>query len=142
MTGRAPVKTAIIGYGMAARVFHAPLIQACADLSLAAVSTSRSDGVAADIAVRPVEALLDDGEVQLIVVATPNDTHFEIAQAALGAGKHVVVDKPFTVFSRDADSLAAQAHLVRFYAGLGFERSGEPYEEDGIPHLDMRRPAC
>lgn len=40
-----------------------------------------------------------------------------------------------------AIALAAQSHLEGFYASLGFEGSGEPYEEDGIPHLDMRRPA-
>lgn len=42
---------------------------------------------------------------------------------------------------RVAIALSAQAHLERFYASLGFVRTGEPYDEDGIPHVDMRRPA-
>ncbi len=53
--------------------------------------------------------LLDDPDIDLVVIATPNDTHFPLAKAALEAGKHVVVDKPFTVTlsqARELESLA------------------------------------
>lgn len=53
--------------------------------------------------------LLDDPDIDLVVIATPNDTHFPLAKAALEAGKHVVVDKPFTVTlsqARELENLA------------------------------------
>lgn len=49
--------------------------------------------------------LLDDPDIDLVVIATPNDTHFPLAKAALEAGKHVVVDKPFTVTLSQAREL-------------------------------------
>nr|VXZ84095.1 Uncharacterized oxidoreductase ydgJ [Klebsiella pneumoniae] len=53
--------------------------------------------------------LLDDPDIDLVVIATPNDTHFPLAKAALEAGKHVVVDKPFTVTLSQARELESPA---------------------------------
>ncbi|QUD88698.1 oxidoreductase [Phenylobacterium montanum] len=91
----------LIGFGLAGRVFHAPLLAARPEFRLFAVSTSRREAVAAElpaaeIAVSP-EALFADPRIDLIVIATPNDTHEPLATAALKAGKAVVVDKPFTL---------------------------------------------
>ena len=55
--------------------------------------------------IRSVDALLADDSIQLVVVATPNTSHFDIARRALEAGKNVVVDKPFTIASLEADEL-------------------------------------
>ena len=102
------VATGLIGYGLGGAVFHAPFIQSCARLSLEAIATSRDvpDGIAAVI--DPL-ALIADPAVQLIVISTPNDSHFPLAKAALEAGKHVVIDKPFTVSVAEADALIALA---------------------------------
>lgn len=97
------IRVGLVGYGLAGAVFHAPLIQACNRMELAAVQTSRE----APNRVGLLEELLDRSD--LIVIASPNTTHFPIAKAALEAGKHVVVDKPFTVTAEEADELIALA---------------------------------
>ena len=94
---------------MAAQVFHAPLIHASADLRLTHIVERQGDQAGRSYPqaklVRSVDALLADDSVQLVVVATPNTSHFDITRRALEAGKHVVVDKPFTITSTDADEL-------------------------------------
>jgi predicted dehydrogenase len=100
------IRVALIGYGLAGRVFHAPLIQAVSELQLSAVVSSQVDAIKKDLPhvkvySDPQQALLDP-EIDLIVVATPNDTHFRFAIGALNAGKHVVVDKPFTITVAEA----------------------------------------
>ncbi len=97
------IKVGLVGYGLAGAVFHAPLISACDRLELAAVLTSRE----APNAVRTLEELLRCCE--LVVIASPNRTHFPIAKQALEAGKHVVIDKPMTVSVREAEELIALA---------------------------------
>ncbi len=57
--------------------------------------------------------LLDDPDIDLVVIATPNDTHFPLAKAALEAGKHVVVDKPFTVTLSQARELESPGEALR-----------------------------
>ena len=112
MTGKR-LKAGLIGYGHAGSIFHAPLLRAEPRLELCAVSTSRQDQVARDLpGVRRVSSpdqLFADDEIRLIVVASPNETHRELALAALRAGKHVVVDKPLANSSRDAEKLIAAA---------------------------------
>lgn len=107
------IRVAIIGYGYASKTFHAPLISGTPGMTLAAVSSSDEGKVRIDWPAVPVVAeprqLLDDPNIDLIVIPTPNDTHFPLAKAALEAGKHVVVDKPFTVTlsqTRELDAVA------------------------------------
>jgi scyllo-inositol 2-dehydrogenase (NADP+) len=88
------LRTALIGRGMAATVFHAPLIRASEALEL--VAMAGRDGAA--------EAMADPS-VDIVVIATPNASHAELARTALEAGKHVVVDKPFTLSVAEADAL-------------------------------------
>lgn len=103
----------LIGFGMAGRVFHAPLIGAAAGLDLRAVASSKADevhGACPGAVVHPTpDALLADPAVDLVVLATPNATHAPLARAALEAGKHVVVDKPFALSLAEARPLAALA---------------------------------
>ena len=103
----------LIGYGLGGSVFHAPLIEAEPRLALRAVVTSRAEQVRRDHpGVRVVggpEELLADPAVELVVVAAPNAVHHDLAAAALRAGRHVVVDKPFTLGTADADDLIALA---------------------------------
>jgi predicted dehydrogenase len=107
------LRVGLIGYGYAGKTFHAPLISAVPDLELAAVASSDASKVHADwpgVAVHaaPAELIARD-DLDLVVIATPNDTHHPLARAALLAGRHVVVDKPFTVALDDARELVALA---------------------------------
>jgi scyllo-inositol 2-dehydrogenase (NADP+) len=93
------IRVGLVGYGLAGAIFHEPLIRACERTDLAAVLTSRD----APCRVGSLDELLERSD--LVVVATPNSTHLPIAKQALEAGKHVVVDKPFTVTVAEADEL-------------------------------------
>lgn len=104
---RMSIKAGIVGYGMAGAIFHAPLIRNTDGLELSAVSTSRPESAPADVRLLGHEALIADPTVDLVVIASPNRFHFPLAEAALLAGKHVVVDKPFTVTTAEADALIA-----------------------------------
>ncbi len=92
------IRVGLIGYGYASKTFHAPLIAGTPGMTLAAVSSSDAAKVHADWPSVPVVSepkhLFNDPNIDLIVIPTPNDTHFPLAKAALEAGKHVVVDKP------------------------------------------------
>ena len=106
----------IVGYGFATKTFHAPLVAGVPGLKLAAISSSDPAKVAADwpevaTEVSP-EALFARPDIDLVVIPTPNETHYPLASAALAAGKHVVVDKPFTVTTHDARRLQAQAQAA------------------------------
>ncbi|MGZ2411110.1 putative dehydrogenase [Sphingomonas sp. F9_3S_D5_B_2] len=98
------IRVGLVGYGLAGATFHAPLIRACSRMELSAIQTSRE----VPERVGSTDELLERSD--LIVIASPNQTHFPIASAALAAGKHVVVDKPFTVTLDEADALIALAH--------------------------------
>lgn len=103
------IKVALIGYGMASRVFHAPFITTTPGLKLAKVferrtSASKDEYPFVEI-VRHVDELLGDSSLDLVVVATPNSTHFELAKRALQAEKNVIVEKPFTITSAEAREL-------------------------------------
>lgn len=104
------MRVALIGYGYAGETFHAPLIGAEPRLALTVVGSSRPDHVAARLpGVRVIAdpvAAATDSEVGLVVIATPNDSHAALARAALDAGKHVVVDKPFALTLEEARALA------------------------------------
>jgi scyllo-inositol 2-dehydrogenase (NADP+) len=103
------IKTGIVGYGIAGAFFHEPLIRNVEGLELRAVSTSSPEKAPRDLAVLSHEALIADPAIDLVVIASPNRFHFPLAQAALLAGKHVVVDKPFTITTAEADELIALA---------------------------------
>lgn len=108
-----PLRVALIGYGYAGRVFHAPLIRAVQGLSLDFVASRDAAKVHADLP--GVEVIDDplraatDQRADLVVIASPNDSHASLARAALQAGRNVVVDKPFTLALADAQELAALA---------------------------------
>ncbi len=107
------IRVGLIGFGLGGRVFHAPLISSVEGLELAAVlerttnkAAERYPGIAT---YRTLEELLADASLTLIVVSTPNGTHFELARRALQAGKNVIVDKPMTVTSVEIAELMALA---------------------------------
>lgn len=109
----------LIGFGVAGRVFHAPVIRATAGLHLAAIVQRTGDTAAQAypgvLVVRSMDALLALPDVRLVVVATPNASHADIARRCLEAGRDVVIDKPFATTSGEAQSLldlAAQSHRL------------------------------
>lgn len=103
------VGVGLIGYGTAGRVFHAPVITSLKGLRLRKVVERRAAESRALYpwveVVREADALFADEQIELVVVATPNVSHFELARRALAAGKHVVVEKPFAVTSAEAERL-------------------------------------
>jgi len=107
------IRVGLVGFGMAGRVFHAPLLSSVEGLELAAVLERRSNKAAErypGITVyRSLDEMLTDASLQLLVVATPNGTHYEVAKQILNAGKNVVVDKPMTLSADEAADLIALA---------------------------------
>ena len=107
------LQVALIGYGLAGRVFHAPLIQHTPGFSLHSVVSSRRDELRrhfTDVHVRPAPGdVLEDPSVDAVVIATPNDQHAPLAIAALRAGKHVLVDKPFALDTAEASAVLRAA---------------------------------
>ena len=111
------IRVGLIGFGLAGQAFHAPVIQAVGGMELACIlerRTSHAREKYPDVRLaRTMNELLSDVSMQLCVVATPNDSHFELARECLAAGCHVVVDKPF------APTLAEAEELVRLAAKAG-----------------------
>ena len=107
------IRVALIGFGYVGRTFHAPLIEAVEGLELVCVASSDARKVRdwrADLAVEPdyLKAATAP-DIDLVVIATPNDSHHPLARAALLAGKAVVIDKPFTVTLAEAQDLVTLA---------------------------------
>lgn len=101
----------LIGYGLGGRAFHAPYVAASHHMSLRGIVSRDPAKIQADFpdvqVVPDVRALLADADIELIIVASPDQFHAEHALAALAAGKHVLVDKPFATSLADAHRLVA-----------------------------------
>lgn len=116
-TTRTPLRVGLVGYGLAGSVFHAPLIAATEGLALDTVVTSnpeRREQARAEfpdiyVAATPDELFDRVGDLDLIVIASPNRTHVALATTALKAGLPVVVDKPIAGTAAEARELAALA---------------------------------
>ena len=117
------VRVGVIGFGLAGEAFHAAVIQGVAGMELACIVErhgSRAREVYPSVRVaRSLDEMLSDKTIQLCVVATPNDSHFELTRTCLLAGRDVVVDKPFTPTMTEAQSLvklaADRGRLVTVY---------------------------
>jgi scyllo-inositol 2-dehydrogenase (NADP+) len=107
------IDVGLIGFGLAGRAFHAPVIRATPGLRLAAILQRHGNGAAEEYpdvrVVRSVDELLDIREIRLVVIATPNETHAPIARQCLEAGRDVVVDKPFATTWKEAAELVELA---------------------------------
>lgn len=115
-------KVGLIGFSIGGQVFHAPFIAGHLQLQLYKVTARKPEQQALlaarypeAIAVPSAEDIFDDPAIDIVVVATSNDVHYDFAKAALLAGKNVVVEKPFTNTTEQADeliALAAQKNLL------------------------------
>ena len=113
------IDVGLIGFGLAGRAFHAQVISRVPGLRLAAI-LQRSGNEAAEQfpearIVRSAEELLSISEIRLVVIATPNDSHYFLAHKCLAAGRDVLVDKPFTTTVEEAVA------LVEFAKQQGFQ---------------------
>lgn len=113
----APVRTAVVGFGISGKVFHAPLVAADADYSLDVIVTADPARAAeaarlyphARIVPTPEEMFALAGDLDLVILGTPPHTHFDLAATAIARGLHVVVDKPFVPTSAQGEELIARA---------------------------------
>lgn len=108
------VGVGVIGFGLGGSVFHAPFVSAVPGLRLVSIMQRSGDtaakawpGVKIE---RSIDATLADKSVEVVVVSTPNETHFDLASRVLKAGKHVVIDKPFSATSAEALELGRIAN--------------------------------
>ena len=116
-----PLRVALVGYGLAGRLIHRPLLEAVDDLELTHVVTAdpgRRDAVRADAPQAALVASAEElwarhDELDVVVVVTSNESHVPLARTAVDLGKAVVVDKPLAVTAQDA------AALVRHARGKG-----------------------
>jgi scyllo-inositol 2-dehydrogenase (NADP+) len=110
------LRVGLVGYGLAGRLLHAPLI-AASGFEITAIATSRTEQAAGDFPLAAIVAAPNDlfarDDVDLVVIVTPDHLHVEHVSAALNAGKHVIVDKPFAPTSGEALALIALAQTRR-----------------------------
>ncbi|GAA3747873.1 oxidoreductase [Terriglobus aquaticus] len=103
------IRVGLIGYGYVGRTFHAPLVRSVPGLTLTVVGSSRpAEVLTALLEVEVVGdplAVATHPDVDLVVIASPNQSHYPLTAAALRAGKHVVCDKPFTLTLAEAQAL-------------------------------------
>lgn len=117
------VRAGVIGFGLAGQAFHAPVIRGVPGMELACIlerrGTRAHERYPEVRVARTLEELLEDKGIQLCVVATPNDSHFDFARACLLAGRDVVVDKPFAPTLRESEELvrlaAEHGRLITVY---------------------------
>ena len=126
------IRIGLIGFGVGGQIFHAPVLTAVKGLELAKIRASKPEQVEvartkypdAEIVTTPEEIFKDPG-IDLVVISTPNNSHHSLAAMALNAGKHVVVDKPFTVTTAEADELielaAKKNRLLSVYHNRRFD---------------------
>jgi scyllo-inositol 2-dehydrogenase (NADP+) len=107
-----PLSVGLVGFGLAGRYLHAPLISA-SGMRIAAVVSRQSEAVHADlpgaVVMSSIEALLELEPLDLVVIASPNRWHYSHALLALNAGKHVVVDKPVVTHAAECAALEQAA---------------------------------
>jgi predicted dehydrogenase len=129
MAPSSTINVGLIGFGVAGRAFHAPIIQAVSGLRLAAIlqrhGSSAAEAYPQSRDVRTLDELLSIDSIRLIAIATPNTSHFPLAKQCLEAGRDVVVDKPFTLNVQEARELISLAdelgRLVTVYHDRRFD---------------------
>lgn len=124
------LNVAVIGYGFGGRVYHADPVARMDGMKLATIVSRRTEEIAKAhpcvVAVDDPEAVYADPSIDLIAISTPNTAHFDLCARGLRAGKHVVIDKPFTVNgdeARELKKIAAETgklltvfHNFRYYS--------------------------
>jgi scyllo-inositol 2-dehydrogenase (NADP+) len=111
-----PIITGLMSYGMSGRIFHAPFLTTNPGFKFKAVVERHEKKVAARypgvVSYNTIDELLADDEIELIIVNTPNDTHFDFAVKALKAGKHILLEKPAAATSAEVKVIYDLARKV------------------------------
>jgi len=116
-----PIVTGLLSYGMSGRIFHAPFLSTNAGFKLKAVVERHQKKMAAIypaiVSYNSVEELLNDKEIELVIVNTPNFTHCDFAKQVLLAGKHVLIEKPAAANAKEVKELydLAKAHNLHVF---------------------------
>ena len=124
------VKAGLCAFGMSGKIFHAPFLKQHPGFSLAGIverSKNESEKLYPEAKIyRSVEEMLELADIDLVIVNTPVQTHFEYVKKALNAGKNVVVEKPFTVNTQEAEEIVKLAQeknlFVSVYQNRRFDR--------------------
>jgi scyllo-inositol 2-dehydrogenase (NADP+) len=107
------VRTAIIGFGLSGRMFHARVMKSVPGFEIATVVSSRESDVEEEVpraaVVGSEDVVFQDPNIDLVVITTPNELHASLATRALESGKHVVVEKPFSVTAAEGEAVVACA---------------------------------
>jgi len=116
------IKTGICSYGMSGKLFHAPFIQSHSGFELSAIvertKNESREKYSSSKLYRSVEEMVADEKLQLIIVNTPTHLHFENAKSALLAGRHIVVEKPFTITVKQAEELTELAASKKLFLSV------------------------
>lgn len=124
-----PIKTALLGFGSGGRIYNAPIISSVPGFSIEKIFTSSPENVRAASSDFPEAQIIsdprdlfDDPHIELIVVLLPNHLHYEFTKEAICAGKHVVVEKPFTVTEKQGRELIQLAEMHRVILTVNHNR--------------------
>lgn len=123
------ITVGLIGFGVGGQIFHAPILTTVQGLALAKIRATRPEQIKTaktkypDAAIVPSsDEIINDKDIDLVVITTPNTAHYSLAMQALMAGKHVVVDKPFTINSKEADELIEVAENKKLILSVYHDR--------------------
>jgi predicted dehydrogenase len=123
------IRVGLIGFGVGGQIFHAPVLTTVKGLELVKIRATKSEQIAVAKAKYPgavivptSEEICNDENIDLVVITTPNTSHYSLAMQALQAGKHVVVDKPFTINTNEADELIAVAENKKLILSVYHDR--------------------
>lgn len=104
------IKVGIIGFGKSAKIFHLPSLKILADkFTVTAFLSSQEELIRKEYpnakVYSEIENFLNDPQIDLVIITSPNHLHYEQAKASLIAGKHVIIEKPFVVHPEDGEEL-------------------------------------
>lgn len=123
------IKTALVGYGSGGRVYNAPIVSSVEVFEITKILTSSPENVKAAkkdfpraTVVSKYSEITEDQEIELLIIILPNHLHYQFAKEALEAGKHVVVEKPFTPSTREAEKLIALAREKKLVLSVNHNR--------------------
>ena len=123
------IRVGLIGFGVGGQIFHAPILTSVQGLELVKIRATKPEQINVaetkypQAAIVPTsEEIFNDENIDLVVITTPNTSHYSLTMQALQAGKHVVVDKPFTINTKEADELIAVAENKKLILSVYHDR--------------------
>ncbi len=107
------IKIGLIGYGFSGFTFHAPFMKTMDEFSVVKIMSSNEEKVKKDFPDKEVtndfESVIRDADVELVIITTPNEFHFDMAKRSIEAGKHVIIEKPMVIEAAKGDELVQLA---------------------------------